>query len=199
MTVTDARTRGTSSLQEIRDAVRSDTASRAARHLRGDSTATGQLAHLRASQSRPLGDQPAAWSLVAAVVPASSRSNSEAPSAAEVAIHLAMSLAASHQQSQRTSMCNSNSLGASVAALRKALPDAIKGIDRTWFALLSSVDIEEVGAHLRRLIPRLRTAGIGLDYGRLAGDLILFTSPTHASSVRRRWGTDAVSAPTKKA
>ncbi len=148
------------------------------------------LAHLRANVGREPGADPRIWNLTVDGMPGDPRGDQA--SFEERAVHAALTLFAVHQQSRPTGMHQHGvGLGQAVSRL-----DRIRGggdaehtspVRRRFDAVVTSESLGEAVHHLRGLVTQLRSEGIGLDYGMLAGDLDQLQRPGGADAVRRRW------------
>jgi CRISPR system Cascade subunit CasB len=114
----------------------------------------------------------------------------DGPADAEYAVHDAITLYALHQQSQRQPMyARGNGLGTCVSIL-ESKADGGDGIRRRFAALGTATTYSEVIYHLRSLTTLLRGAGIPLDYGLLADDLLTLRRPDGSARVRAAWGRE---------
>lgn len=148
-------------------------------------------AKLRRGVTRLPGSVPEIWEHTLGGLPECLVGRGDAPSDAETAAHLAVCLYALHQQSQSGPM-HVTGVGLGTAVRRMI---AANGGDlstsptvRRFDALSTSTSSRELHVHLRHLITQLRSAGIGLDYARLAADLYRFAHPPFRDSVRLGWG-----------
>jgi CRISPR system Cascade subunit CasB len=123
-------------------------------------------------------------------VPSTDRDDMAA-SPEELAAHSALTLFAVHQQSRDAGMHQPGvGLGQAVARLERqqaASSGEVAPIRRRFDAVITAQSVGEAIHHLRSIIQQLRVAGIPLDYGSLADDLVAFQNPHRADSVRRRW------------
>ncbi|MBQ1121907.1 MULTISPECIES: type I-E CRISPR-associated protein Cse2/CasB [Streptomyces] len=134
----------------------------------------------------------------------------------ERAVHLAVTLWALHQQSIRdTPMHQTNwPLGRAVRRLahgmtgthdqlepadtgkassesgRPPVEDASETIRKRFVRIGTSTDFDTLSWRLRQMVLLLRTARIPLDYGYLAGQLLLWQSDPLQDGVRRAWGRE---------
>lgn len=159
-----------------------------ARYLAGSSSGVGDLAALRRAVTGTPGEDPRTWALTVADV--SPWARDDEPTAAELAAHAALTLYAVHQQSQGRAMhvCG-RGLGSAVRALGW-LTNAEDAVRRRFEALGTAATFPELMHHARGLVRQLRSAGVPLDYGRLARDLLDWQDPGRTASVRLRWGRD---------
>jgi len=160
------------------------------RYRRNQSTGVSDLAALRRAAVAAPGSDPRVWELTLAGldVPAGT---SDEPTRDERAAHAALTLYAVHQQSQSKPMHQAgHGLGRSVRAL--VLPDRSneKAVRRRFEALGTASTFAELMDHARGLVRQLRSAGVPLDYGRLADDLAVLQDPAAAAGVRLRWGRE---------
>ena len=112
------------------------------------------------------------------------------PTEAEIAVRSAMTLYAIHQQSRRERMHTDSSPGRSLARLAWASDGAHKSVRRRFAALVTADSYPELSHHLRTMIRMLRDQQVGLDYGRLAGDLFAWQYRTNRDGVRLAWSRD---------
>lgn len=132
------------------------------------------------------------------------------------AVHLAVTLWALHQQSIRdTPMHQSNwPLGRAVRRLahgmtgtqdqleaadtgkggsegeRHPVEEASETIRKRFVRIGTSTDFDTLSGRLRQMVLLLRAARIPLDYGYLAGQLLLWQSEPLQDGVRRAWGRE---------
>lgn len=159
-----------------------------ARYLTGSSSGVGDLAALRRAVTGTPGEDPRTWALTVADV--SPWARDDEPTAAEQAAHAALTLYAVHQQSQGRAMhVRGRGLGSAVRALGR-LTNAEDAVRRRFEALGTAATFPELMHHARGLVRQLRSAGVPLDYGRLARDLLDWQDPGRTASVRLRWGRD---------
>lgn len=159
-----------------------------AHYLAGTSSGVADLAALRRAVTGSPGEDPRTWALTVADV--SSWARDDEPTAAELAAHAALTLYAVHQQSHARAMhVRARGLGSAVRALGRqtGAEDAVR---RRFEALGTAATFPELLHHARGLVRQLRSAGVPLDYGRLARDLLDWQDPGRTASVRLRWGRD---------
>lgn len=118
---------------------------------------------------------------------------------AEEAVYLAVTLWALHQQSARDSDMHvpGQTLGRAVRLLMRKV-QAENQADgelneplRTRLVRVGTANsIESVAVRLREIVLLLRSAGVPLDYGRLADQLYRWQSPPERADVRREWGRE---------
>jgi len=77
----------------------------------------------------------------------------------------------------------SNAPGVGFGTLYRRLADNESG-EKRFLALLDA-HIDDLPGHLRRAISIARQKGLGLDYGKLLGDILYWSHPDH--SVQRQW------------
>jgi len=148
------------------------------------------LAHLRANVGKEPGSDPAVWWLTVDGVPGVPRGDE--PTREERAVHATLTLFAVHQQARSEGMHRPGvGLGHAVARLERA-GDGVDDerpspVRRRFDAVVTATDVAEATHHLRGLIAQMRGAGVGLDYGGLADDLVDFQAPERQDDVRRRW------------
>ncbi|MFI2105686.1 type I-E CRISPR-associated protein Cse2/CasB [Isoptericola sp. NPDC019693] len=148
------------------------------------------LAHLRKGVGKEPGSDPALWWLTVDGVPGEPRGDE--PTRQERAVHVALTLYAVHQQSRPEGMHRPGAgLGHAVAALERAQGGAdgerTSPVRRRFDAVVTATGVTEAAHHLRGLVTQLRGAGIGLDYGQLADDLVDIQASSRRDDVRRRW------------
>jgi CRISPR system Cascade subunit CasB len=159
-----------------------------ARYLAGSSSGVGDLAALRRAVTGTPGEDPRTWELTLADV--SPWARNDEPTAAELAAHAALTLYAVHQQSHGRAMhVRGRGLGSAVRALGRQT-NAEEAVRRRFEALGTAATFLELMQHARGLIRQLRSAGVPLDYGRMARDLLDWQDPGRTASVRLRWGRD---------
>ena len=160
------------------------------------STAVGSLARLRRAAASEPGFEPGIWDLLFDGFPVELIGVRDEPSRAERSAHASLTLYAVHQQSQRTGMhIVGRSLGTAVGLLARDLATgrdirADPGVLRRFQALGTASTFSETLYHARGLATQLRGAGIGLDYGRFAGDLFWLQHPNRCGGIRLQWGRD---------
>jgi CRISPR system Cascade subunit CasB len=158
------------------------------RYLSGSPAAQADLARLRRAAGKKPGTAAEVWELTLGGVPVFGDYLGDEPSFNEWATHIAMTLYSLHQRSQPTPMHQAGiGLGTAVSRLR---PDAESAITRRFTAVATATEITEVSYHARSLIGQLRDAGVGLDYGRLAEQLVWLQIPQLAASVGLSWGRE---------
>lgn len=146
------------------------------------------LARLRRAVDRAPGTVPEVWELTLKDVPIPRGYDSPQPARSEYAAHLAITLYALHQQSQSAGM-HQPGIGLGTAARRLAdKTEAIEAVTRRFQAIGTASEFSEVAYHLRGLVSQFRSAGIALDYAKLADDLYALQDVNRAGDVRLRWG-----------
>lgn len=103
--------------------------------------------------------------------------------------HAALTLFAVHQQGRPQSVHQPGTgLGTACRALCASGRFSPAAVDRNLAAAAGSLDLHELHQHLRAMVQKLRTAGLGLDYTRLYFDLQAWQQgPEHERRVRA-WG-----------
>lgn len=177
---------------ELAAAVARSVSNRQARAALGDPQARAERAVLARAATLPLGADAEALALVVPVVPAALRGRGPAPSAHEQAAAQALMLHALHagargcQRPHRRGI----SLGAAYAQLWQRDRHSKQATERRFTHILGASDLTALSAQLRRAVAMLGDAGIGLDYGQLAGDLVAFADPLRRHQTRLAWGRD---------
>lgn len=157
-------------------------------YLMGASSARAVAAHLRAAIHRPPGSVPAIWSITMAFE--DDRGLPDVPTREETAVHLALCLWAIHQQSRGMPMhVPGRRLATSVADLARRNQSDLNTdpVRRRFDAVVTAAGLDETAHHLRGLITQLRGAGVPIDYGSLAEDLLDLQLPDRRDRVIRRW------------
>jgi CRISPR system Cascade subunit CasB len=110
----------------------------------------------------------------------------------ENAAHVALTLFAMHQQSRGEPMHRrGQGLGAALRALHQGDPGSVPEPVRRRFRVLGTADsFAELSYHLRGAVQLLRGAGVGLDYGLLADQLVGWQWPGGPERIRLRWGRE---------
>lgn len=151
---------------------------------------TARLARLRRAITSEPGSVPAVWQDTIGSIEPELLNRDDTPSQYEYAAHSAITLFALHQQAASAGMHKRGvSLGRAAHRLGRhtANEDAVR---ERFMTLATSDSREELVHHLRGLITQFRSAGVALDYGRLAVDLRRLQTPSAADSVRLAWGRD---------
>lgn len=173
-------------VHRLEDDLSSDNSARASR-------ARADVSVLRRGVGRPLESNPRAWGIALERLGESFTEHlagrSDQPSPYEVAAYDALTLFALHSQSAKTSMYEPQvSLGTAMGQLCSQGESG--SLKKRFDSLLASQDNATFRYHLRSLITLLRSAGIGIDHGKLASDIATFISPTKRDAVRLRWSRD---------
>lgn len=170
----------------------------AERVLADDGGAKAALAHLRASVGRRLIDEPEVWGELLDGFPEELVGRGDLPNGYEEAAHAALSLFALHQQSRGASMnVSGRGFGAAIRVLADPTDagELAGAVMRRFTTVLTADEYPEILHHLRGLVTQLRAADVGLDYGRLARDLLALRDPDRANGVRLRWSRDIYARP----
>lgn len=154
------------------------------------------MARLRRQYGAPPGADPGIWDDTIGLVPELLLGKGDSPSVAESSVHTAMTLFAFHQQSQRQEMHKESrapggiprSLGAAMARLALADKTSAQAVRRRFDSVMTACAFEEIQAHMRSIVSRLRAESISLDYGLLVSDLMDLSDRRRAPGVRLRWG-----------
>lgn len=170
---------------------------------RGDRSSTvATLARLRRSAADDLGD-PAVWDAVFASAPEALLGHGDTPSRSERALHASLVLYATHAQSaDGPRHVPRKRLGHAVRELaEKTNPKDVEdgSVARRFRSAASATTWNSAVTHLRGLISLLRSHGIGLDYGSLAGDLYRIQDRDGLRRVRVQWARDFYRVPPPKA
>jgi CRISPR system Cascade subunit CasB len=160
-------------------------------YLRDAPAARADLARLRRGLGKPAGSVPEIWDITIGAVPEALRWNRDEPSRAEHAAHAVLCLFALHQQSLSVpAHVPGVSFGQAVARLAAAEGRSADAVTRRFMAVATAASIDEVLVHIRGLITQLRGIRQGLDYARLADDVLGLLTPGTATAVRLAWGRD---------
>lgn len=163
-----------------------------------ESQVRSSMARLRRQYGAPPGSDPGIWDDTIGLVPELLLGRGDSPSIAETSVHTVMTLFAFHQQSQRQEMHKESrspediprSLGSAMARLALVDKTSAQAVRRRFDSVMTACAFEEIQAHMRSIVSRLRAEGIGLDYGLLVSDLMALSDPRQAPGVRLRWGRD---------
>lgn len=156
------------------------------RYLANTSESRALLAQLRHAVTKAPGADPAVWEITVGNLPGTTPTSDD-PTRAERASHTALTLYATHQQS-RTEPMHAAGVGLGTAVRRLGLASgAEEAVRRRFDAAATATSFAETVHHLRGLVTQLRSARIGLDYGRLADDLDQLQQPGGPDKVRLRW------------
>ncbi|HRP99724.1 MAG TPA: type I-E CRISPR-associated protein Cse2/CasB [Terrimesophilobacter sp.] len=159
-------------------------------YLRGEAGATASLARLRRAVGDEPGSNPVVWRETLGL-PEQYTGRGDDPSRAERAVHFALTLFATHQQSQGQAMHRGGyGLGRAARQLGVSGAASEQAVLRRFQSLGTASSLTEAAVHARGLVTQFRSAGIPLDYGRLAVDFVRFQDPRHVASVRLNWGRD---------
>lgn len=151
---------------------------------------TARLARLRRAITSEPGSIPAVWQDTIGTLDPDLLNRDDTPSPYEYAAHSAITLFALHQQAAAAGMHKPGiSLGRAVRQLGRHTGNE-EAVRKRFMALATSETREELLHHLRGLITQLRSAGVPLDYGRLAVDLRRLQTAAAADGVRLSWGRD---------
>ena len=150
------------------------------------------LSELRRGLGKSPSENPKLWGYYLDMIPDELLSGYSI-SASEKAIYTALTLFAYHQQGNdcvtSPMYVEGCTIGASVASLA-ASPDDRERITRKFNALAGSSSFEEAARHLFTLVSLLRSKGIPLDYGEIAGDFYRIQFSDGFDDVRMKWGKD---------
>lgn len=162
-----------------------------AKYLAGVPSASASLARLRRAVGVEPGSEPSVWQETLEGFPAQFVGSDERVSREEKAVHAAVTLFAVHQQSKGAAMHRRGvSFGAAASRLayETGAGERNPAVLRRFQALGTATSLEESLTHARGLIGQFRSAGVPLDYGRLAVDLARLQDPRSADGVRLEWG-----------
>lgn len=156
------------------------------------SGAKKDLANLRKSIGKNLGESAEIWPLIFENVPESFLSHNGIPTYEENAIVHALQLYALHQQSKSTSVqlkrtedSKFQNIGSSLKILRT--PDNKNAVDRRFNTMITASTYKELVYHLGHLIRLLRREeSAQVDYALLSDDLFWFQVGKQ-EQVRLRW------------
>ena len=157
------------------------------------------LAKLRRGVGRQPGDMSALWAILLDGLPEEMQSQRIAePSREEWAIYMALTMYALHQQGcdvKSESMHRKEiSLGDAARQLAGKLSgdisDNLERVARRFNRVATADSMEEMAHYLRSFVQLLRTNGVALDYGMLAGDLFRYQFEDLKANGRLRWGED---------
>lgn len=159
-----------------------------------EASAGAELAALRSGLGKEAGTVPGIWVFYRTRMGGELRARG-ALTRTLAAEHAALSLFALHQQSRSVTMhVPGQSPGTACARLlaKDGAADR-EAVGRRLGALLTSTDSGELAQHLRGLVPLLRRAGLGLDYGMVFDGLGRWDDPKQPqaqSELRTRWDRD---------
>lgn len=158
-----------------------------------DSATKASLARLRRGIGKVPGSVPELWEVTLKGLPEELLSRDGVPTKGEWAVHTALTLYSLHQQGrdlQNDPMQQSDALGTAVGRLVKKEDEDLPRVKRRFDAAATADSLPEFSHHLRGLIQLLKAEGIGMDYAKLAADLVSFQIPESRDKVRLRWGQD---------
>lgn len=115
------------------------------------------------------------------------------PSYAEWAVYAAMTLFSLHQQGndikKACAHVEGRSFSRALAIYAKSPGVKEENVTKRLNVILKARPPEGTAYYLRNIIPMLRGAGLGFDYGRLASDLFLYQGK-YQSGIRLSWARD---------
>lgn len=153
---------------------------------------TKALAELRRGVGKAPGEIPQLWGYYLESMPEEFYGDTE-PSRAEWAVYAALTLFAVHQQGKdpqtNPMQKDGQSFGNALSWLVHEDNDRER-IVRRFNTIATASNVDELFHYMRSVIQLLRGENIGLDYGKLAGDIYCFQFPELISSVQLRWGQD---------
>ncbi|WP_067475770.1 type I-E CRISPR-associated protein Cse2/CasB [Actinomadura hibisca] len=160
-------------------------------YLADKPAAVGTLAQLRRGAGKLPAQTPELWGVTGTdLLLRADRlaDNDTLAERAETGYFVAITLYAAHQQSQSTPV-HKRGVDLGEAVRRLMPPGDIEETIRRRFVRLGTAGTAAILAYrLREIVSLLRTEGVPLDYGRLAGQLYLAQTPDGMSRVRREWG-----------
>lgn len=160
-------------------------------YLEGSAGARADLAQLRRGLGKPPGSVPEIWDITVGAVPARLSWDRDEPSRGEQAAHATLTLFALHQQSLALPAHRPEvPFGRAAGRLATSDGPSQEAVTRRFMAVATSVTIQEVLVHVRGLINQLKAQHLGLDYARLADDLLGLLTPGRERMVQIRWGRD---------
>ena len=159
------------------------------------SSSKAMLANLRHGVGKAPGEDPILWGLFLEDAPEEMYSidnYSGEPSKEEWAVYLALTLFAVHSQGSSSAVQSDGiSIGKAAAKLMKTNTDDERSrIIRRFTPIVTADDMAGLSYHLRNFIQLLKSAGITLDYIKLAGDIYDFQFENSRKNVQLRWGRD---------
>jgi CRISPR type I-E-associated protein CasB/Cse2 len=107
-----------------------------------------------------------------------------------VAYELVAGLYAAYHRGRAAPETSAGDLGASFARLAHARDEGGEGAVGRRFAQLLATDRADLGDRLRRAVTLLRSAGVGIDWAILAGDVRAWDGPERP--IQRRWARSFV-------
>lgn len=157
-------------------------------------SAIGDLAALRQSGAKDVGEDPRVWALLFEDLPEELQGKGQQASYAERAINDALVLYAVHQQSQSEAV-HRDGIRFGTAVGKLALARSQDGtMDESTLRRFQSAALAQTHdgrvTLLRQLVSMMRSQHpvIGLDYGWLAADLFDFQFVARAHQIRLAWG-----------
>jgi CRISPR system Cascade subunit CasB len=163
--------------------------------LEGNPAARAALARLRRGAGKQPGEALDAmeYTVVQDLEPGPSHEATEqdGPTPADRAAHAALTLFALHQQSRGEKMhVPGRRFGRALRSLHSG-PDPIPEHVLRRFRVIGTADtFAELTHHLRGAVQVLRAAGIPLDYGQLARELVIWQTDRGREQIRLAWGRD---------
>ncbi len=156
------------------------------------------LAQLRRGIGHEPGSLPELFAITLQDLPEGFLSKDGDATKEEWASYLSLTLYALHQQgynaqTQPMHTKEGGSLGSAMSSLVSSYegdPNAEERILQRLQTLATSIDMKALSHHLRSVVQLLKSKGIPLDYGRLAGDLYEMQFPEGKKRVCLRWGED---------
>lgn len=164
------------------------------------------LAKLRKGAGKEVGEVPEIWDITLLNISDKWMSKDGNPTKEEIVIHTAITYFALHQQGKDIKTQAMHIKGVSLGdAINKLYlkydkQDTINKlylkdnkqdtIKKRFDVIVTSSSIKELTYHLRGIIQLLKKEGIGLDYGKLADDLLFYQIPKSTNKVRLKWGQD---------
>ncbi len=151
------------------------------------------LAKLRKGAGKEVGEVPEIWDITLLNISDKWMSKDGNPTKEEIVIHTAITYFALHQQGKDIKTQAMHIKGVSLGdAINKLYLkyDKQDTIKKRFDVIVTSSSIKELTYHLRGIIQLLKKEGIGLDYGKLADDLLFYQIPKSTNKVRLKWGQD---------
>ncbi|RBM06841.1 type I-E CRISPR-associated protein Cse2/CasB [Streptomyces sp. PT12] len=168
--------------------------------------AVATLARLRRGLGRPLHTQPDLWGLIGmdAFQQAAEKASPPADTGywssdrtldrVEAALHSTLTLWSLHQQAHRGVSMHARGwgLGRAVRELMRAegTDELDERLRKRFVRTASATSFDVMTLRLRELVLLLRSAGLPLDYGLLADQLLRWQEPGGRGQVHRSWGRD---------
>lgn len=167
------------------------------RYLAQDSYARAALAQLRRSTPGDVIASSQTWPYVFAALAEEEAlpTSSTGVSPVEAATHAALVLWASHQQSRPAPVnVRGVSLGQAVGLLSSKLKREAEtmdaGVQRRFTSVTTASSFSSRTRALAQLVSLMKANGVGLDYPRLAADLVDLQTSNHRQGVLLRWVRD---------